>query len=110
MRAKLTLSKILKERGFTVVKSDAGHVVEKFDKTVAANSLWEFLIRHKSCRVVFNTLVKSGFIDLDGAVKRLGNMLESSKTSFTFNANCKNPKCKNILDAPNIAITRFVSV
>ena len=90
----------LQNRSVNVRVSPAGKIIKKFDSSTASKPLLNFLRLHPSCRIVFNAMIKSGFVNLPDTLARLKNMAKDTDVSFIIAAMCK--KCKNILDLPNL--------
>ena len=95
------INNVLIKKKIFYKKSESSRIVDEFDKSKSSKILWKFLCKHRSCRVVFNALIKSGLVELEEARNKLPNLLQLSRTSFIFLCKCKN--CQQMLDRPNIA-------
>jgi hypothetical protein len=98
---------VLSAAGIEAAKSEAGRQVETFDRSRVSDFLWRFMVQHRSCRLVFNALIKEGFLNLDKVLNRLKPLLEKANTSFIFSASCKRGMCGSHLDRPNLAYFAF---
>ena len=98
------VKKFLESKKFKVKTSRAGKIIAKFEKDKSSSELWSFLTTDPSCRAVFNSLVKVGYLDYNTALRKLPELLRSVKTSFVFSTSCE---CGNILDRPNKIDSNF---
>lgn len=95
----------LKARSIKASVSKNGKMIKKFDSSDTSRLLLKFLRPHPSCRVVFNAMVKAGFVNLSDILTRLKDLSKDSQTSFIVSSKCQ--KCGNVLDVPNLVDSNF---
>lgn len=98
-----TLQNLLKKKGCKFKNHDSKRIIESFEKMSVSDKLFKLINKDPSFRVIFNYLIKTGFLTTDKT--ELCGTLKFSKTPFLFEAKCK--KCGNILDRPNVVDSRF---
>jgi len=95
----------LKARSVKASVSETGKRIKKFDSFDTSRLLLNFLRLHPSCRVVFNAMIKGGFVNLPDILAQLKDLSKDSQTSFIVASKCQ--KCGNFLDVPNLADSNF---
>lgn len=87
------LESIVSAKNFQISKDKSTVLIDEFEKTSSSAVLFDFLQSHNSCRIIFNSAVKTGdflpTIDVDEIYPKLGNLFRNENASFIYNARCK---------------------
>jgi hypothetical protein len=87
------IESILTAKNFKISKDKSTLLIDEFEKTSSSEVLFDFLQSHNSCRIIFNSAVKTGdflpTIDIDEIYPKLGNLFKNENASFIYNAKCK---------------------
>lgn len=82
-----------------LLRSEAGKKIISFEESDASNKLFNYLSSHQSIRIVFSSLIKSGFFEfpeIDVVWEKLSEQFKENNISLVYQLKCR--KCEHILE------------